>query len=153
MQSLKVRKLYLMHIAEQEQYHYFYHKRQKKVYGVEVVPDAIEDAKENAKQNKVNNVEFIVGESEKVIPELIEKGVRADVVVVDPPRKGCDSKLLESISVMKPEKIIYVSCDPATLARDLAILDELGYETIEIQPVDMFPQTAHVESVAKLHKK
>lgn len=125
----------------------------KKVYGVEIVPEAIDDAKINAKENDVINTEFVNGEAEKVIPELIERGINADVVIVDPPRKGCDIKVLEAIAQMKPEKIVYVSCDPATLARDLNILETLGYNTVEIQPVDMFPQTGHVENVAKLVKK
>lgn len=125
----------------------------KKVYGVEIVPQAIENAKENAVVNNVNNTEFIVGESEKVIPELIEKGIHAEVVVVDPPRKGCDKVLLEAIAKMQPDRIVYVSCDPGTLGRDLGILDELGYRTLEIQPVDMFPQTAHVETVCLLERK
>jgi len=122
------------------------------VYGVEIVPEAIENAKKNAKENNVDNTEFIVGEAEKVIPKLISQGVRADVVVVDPPRKGCDKTLLEAISHMGPKTIVYVSCDPGTLARDLGILDELGYKTLEIQPVDMFPQTAHVETICRLIK-
>lgn len=128
----------------------FLSQKAKKVYGVEIVPEAIENAKINATENKVENTEFIVGEAEKVIPKLISEGVRADVVVVDPPRKGCDKTLLEAISSMKPRTIVYVSCDPGTLARDLGILDELGYKTLEIQPVDMFPQTAHVETVVRL---
>lgn len=131
----------------------FLSKKAKKVYGVEIVPEAIDDANENAKGNGVTNTEFIAGESEKVIPELIEKGVKADVVVVDPPRKGCDEALLEAVGKMAPEKMIYVSCDPATLARDLGILDGLGYKTVEVQPVDMFPQTASVETVVKLIRK
>jgi 23S rRNA (uracil1939-C5)-methyltransferase len=128
----------------------FLSQKAKKVYGVEIVPEAIEDAKENAKNNSIENVEFIAGESEKIIPQLIKDGVRADVVVVDPPRKGCAPELLEAISKMKPETIVYVSCDPATLARDLGILDDLGYKTTEVQPVDMFPQTSHVETVVRL---
>ncbi|WP_142415128.1 23S rRNA (uracil(1939)-C(5))-methyltransferase RlmD [Hathewaya massiliensis] len=128
----------------------FLSQKAKKVYGVEVVEDAIKDAIRNSKENKVNNVEFIVGESEKEIPALIEKGVKPDVVVVDPPRKGCHIDLLKAIAEASPEKIIYVSCDPATLARDLGILEGMGYKTIEVQPVDMFPQTAHIESVCKL---
>ena len=128
----------------------FLSQKAKKVYGVEIVPEAIENAKINAKENNVHNTEFIVGEAEKVIPELISAGVRADVVVVDPPRKGCDKSLLEAISSMEPKTIVYVSCDPGTLARDLGILEELGYKTIEIQPVDMFPQTTHVECVVRL---
>jgi 23S rRNA (uracil1939-C5)-methyltransferase len=130
----------------------FLSQKAKKVYGVEIVPDAIENAKINAKQNEVNNAEFIVGQSEKVIPELIEKGITADVVVVDPPRKGCERVLLEAMAAMKPKRIVYVSCDPGTLARDLEILDKLGYKTLEIQPVDMFPQTAHIENVALIVK-
>ncbi|MGH4050671.1 MAG: 23S rRNA (uracil(1939)-C(5))-methyltransferase RlmD [Clostridium sp.] len=125
----------------------------KKVYGVEIIPQAIENAIINGKENKIDNAEFIVGDAEKVIPELIVQGVKADVVVVDPPRKGCDKTLLESICSMKPKNIVYVSCDPGTLARDLGILDELGYKTVEIQPVDMFPQTAHVECVVGLQRK
>lgn len=128
----------------------FLSKKAKKVYGVEIVPEAIENAVANAKENGVKNAEFIVGESETVIPELINKGIKADVVVVDPPRKGCEKSLLEAIANMKPERIVYVSCDPSTLARDLGILQELGYKTKEIQPVDMFPQTAHVEVVTLL---
>jgi 23S rRNA (uracil1939-C5)-methyltransferase len=131
----------------------FLSQKAKKVYGVEIVPEAIEDAKKNAAQNGVDNVEFLVGESEKVIPELIEKGIRADVIVVDPPRKGCERSLLEAISKIEPKRIVYVSCDPATLARDLGILKDLGYRTVEIQPVDMFPQTAHVECVVLIEKK
>ncbi|MCX7885564.1 MAG: 23S rRNA (uracil(1939)-C(5))-methyltransferase RlmD [Caloramator sp.] len=131
----------------------FLAQRAKKVYGVEIVPEAIENAKKNAIINNISNVEFIVGESEVIIPELIEKGIFADVVVVDPPRKGCDRKLLDAIAKMSPERIVYVSCDPGTLARDLGILEELSYKTIEIQPVDMFPQTAHVECVVKIEKK
>ncbi len=131
----------------------FLSKKAKKVYGVEIVPQAIENAKINARQNNVTNTEFIVGESEKVIPELIEKGIKADVVVVDPPRKGCEKSLLEAMAQMAPRRIVYVSCDPGTLARDLNILDELGYKAVDIQPVDMFPQTAHVECCALIVKK
>jgi 23S rRNA (uracil1939-C5)-methyltransferase len=130
----------------------FLSQKARKVYGVEIVPEAIEDAKKNAVQNCVDDVEFLVGESEKVIPELIEKGIRADVIVVDPPRKGCERSLLESISKIEPKRIVYVSCDPATLARDLGILKDLGYKTLKIQPVDMFPQTAHVECVALIEQ-
>ncbi|WP_446899860.1 23S rRNA (uracil(1939)-C(5))-methyltransferase RlmD [Clostridium sp. LBM24168] len=124
--------------------------RAKKVYGVEIIGQAIEDAKKNALENKVDNMEFTVGKSEVVIPYLINKGIKADVIVVDPPRKGCDILLLRSIVSMLPKTIVYVSCDPATLARDLGILDQLGYRTVEVQPVDMFCQTAHVECVVKL---
>ncbi|MFL0268803.1 23S rRNA (uracil(1939)-C(5))-methyltransferase RlmD [Candidatus Clostridium radicumherbarum] len=128
----------------------FLSQKAKKVYGVEIVPQAIEDAKKNAVENNITNAEFFVGQAEKVIPELIDHGISADVVVVDPPRKGCEKSLLEAISKMQPQRIVYVSCDPATLARDLGILKELNYETNEIQPVDMFPGTFHVECVAMM---
>ena len=131
----------------------FLSQKDKKVYGVEIIPQAIDNAWINAKENKVENVEFFVGESEVVIPDLINKGVKADVVVVDPPRKGCDKKLLDAITNIDAKKIVYVSCDPSTLGRDLAILEENGYKTLEVQPVDMFPNTSHVENVAKLIKK
>ncbi len=131
----------------------FLSQKAKKVYGVEIVPEAIENAKANAKENNITNAEFIVGESEKVIPELIEKGIKADVVVVDPPRKGCAKELLEAIANMQPQKIVYVSCDPGTLARDLNILNQLGYATLKVQPVDMFPQTGHVECVVGIRRK
>ncbi|MFS0637944.1 23S rRNA (uracil(1939)-C(5))-methyltransferase RlmD [Mesobacillus foraminis] len=121
-----------------------------KVYGVEIVPEAIEDAKRNAALNEITNAEFAVGEAEAVIPKWYEDGVRADVLVVDPPRKGCDEELLKTIIEMKPKKVVYVSCNPATLARDLRILEDGGYRTLEVQPVDMFPQTTHVECVSQL---
>ncbi|MGL5066839.1 MAG: 23S rRNA (uracil(1939)-C(5))-methyltransferase RlmD [Sarcina sp.] len=131
----------------------FLSKNAKKVYGVEVVDKAIENAKENAKTNNVENVEFIVGESEVAIPELINDGIRADVITLDPPRKGCDVRLLDAITSIGVKKIVYVSCDPSTLARDLAILAERGYKTVEVQPVDMFPHTPHIENVALLIKE
>lgn len=131
----------------------FLSQKAKKVYGVEIIPQAIDNAWINAKENKVENVEFFVGESEVVIPDLINKGVKADVVVVDPPRKGCDKKLLDAITNIDSKKIVYVSCDPSTLGRDLQVLEENGYKTLEVQPVDMFPNTSHVENVAKLIKK
>ena len=131
----------------------FLSQKAKKVYGVEIIPQAIDNAWINTKENKVENVEFFVGESEVVIPDLINKGVKADVVVVDPPRKGCDKKLLDAITNIDAKKIVYVSCDPSTLGRDLQVLEENGYKTLEVQPVDMFPNTSHVENVAKLIKK
>lgn len=130
----------------------FLSQKAKKVYGVEIIPQAIENANINAKENNANNVEFFVGESEVVIPDLINKGIKADVVVVDPPRKGCDVKLLNAITNIDAKKIVYVSCDPSTLARDLAILEGNGYKTVKVQPVDMFPHTAHIENVALLIK-
>ncbi|AIQ45013.1 RNA methyltransferase [Paenibacillus sp. FSL R7-0273] len=123
-----------------------------KVYGVEIVPEAIEDARGNAKLNNMNNVVFEVGASEDVIPNWKEQGVTPDVIVVDPPRKGCDPRLLDTILAMKPERVVYVSCNPSTLARDLRVLEDGGYKTVEVTPVDMFPHTVHVESVAVLVK-
>ncbi|MGL5378905.1 23S rRNA (uracil(1939)-C(5))-methyltransferase RlmD [Clostridium sp.] len=130
----------------------FLSQKAKKVYGVEIIEPAIDNANENAKENKVDNAEFFVGKSEEVIPELLEKGIKPEVIVVDPPRKGCDIKLLEAIGKAKPEKVVYVSCDPSTLARDLKILEEQGYKTEVVQPVDMFPHTSHIENVALLVK-
>lgn len=131
----------------------FLAQQAKKVYGVEVVPDAINDAKKNADLNGITNVEFTVGEAETVIPNWAKEGIHADVIVVDPPRKGCDAALLKTIIEMKPKRVVYVSCNPATLARDLGILEAGGYQTLEVQPVDMFPMTMHVECCALLIKK
>ncbi|RFU61817.1 23S rRNA (uracil(1939)-C(5))-methyltransferase RlmD [Peribacillus glennii] len=131
----------------------FLAQKAKNVFGVEVVPEAIEDARRNAQLNGINNTEFAAGEAEVVIPEWYKKGNKADVLVVDPPRKGCDEALLQTIIDMKPKKVVYVSCNPATLARDLRILEDGGYKTVEVQPVDMFPQTTHVEAVVKIALK
>lgn len=128
----------------------FLAKQAKKVYGVEIVPEAIEDAKRNAELNGITNAEFAVGEAETVIPKWYEEGITADTLVVDPPRKGCDEALLRTIVEMKPKRVVYVSCNPGTLARDLRVLEDGGYETREVQPVDMFPHTNHVECVAVL---
>ncbi|WP_217587935.1 23S rRNA (uracil(1939)-C(5))-methyltransferase RlmD [Lentibacillus saliphilus] len=125
----------------------------KKVYGVDVVPEAISDAKQNARLNHMDNAEFHVGQAEKVMPWWQSQGMKPDVIVVDPPRKGCDEALLQAMLTMQPKRIVYVSCNPSTLARDLRILEDGGYETKEVQPVDMFPQSMHVESVAWLEKK
>lgn len=128
----------------------FLAQKAKKVYGVEIVGDAIKDAKINAELNKLENTEFFVGKAEEVVPKLYKEGKTANVVVVDPPRKGCEESVLDTIVSMEPDKVVYVSCNPSTLARDLAYLDERGYKCKEIQPVDMFPHTMHVESVALL---
>ncbi|WP_368986505.1 23S rRNA (uracil(1939)-C(5))-methyltransferase RlmD [Caldifermentibacillus hisashii] len=128
----------------------FLAQQAKKVYGVEVVSDAINDAKKNADLNGITNVEFTVGEAETVIPNWAKEGIHADVIVVDPPRKGCDAALLKTIIEMKPKRVVYVSCNPATLARDLGILEAGGYQTLEVQPVDMFPMTMHVECVSQI---
>ncbi|MEG1310432.1 MAG: 23S rRNA (uracil(1939)-C(5))-methyltransferase RlmD [Romboutsia sp.] len=131
----------------------FLAKKARKVYGIEIVEDAIKDAKINAKLNNLDNVEFYVGKAEEVVPNMYKDGKTANVVVVDPPRKGCDHKVLDTIISMKPDRVVYVSCNPSTLARDLNYLDEHGYKCIEVQPVDMFPHTMHVECVAKIVKK
>ena len=143
----------------------------KKVYGVEIVPEAIQNARKNACLNGIGNVEFACGPAEEIVPKMAEKirstgnlmaeeengGVDrtslADVVVVDPPRKGCDGALLDTIGEMAPDKIVYVSCDPATLARDVKVLGERGYRVNKVRAVDMFGQGGHVESVCLLHRK
>ena len=133
----------------------FLAQKAKFVRGVEIVPAAIENAKENAKLNGLENTEFFVGKAEEVLPREYKKnGVYADVIVVDPPRKGCDETLLETMVEMNPERIVYVSCDSATLARDLKYLCERGYELRKVCPVDQFGMTIHVETVVLLsHKK
>ena len=131
----------------------FLAQKATKVYGIEIVEAAIEDAKINARLNKLDNTEFYAGKAEEVVPKMYKEGKTANVVVVDPPRKGCDDKVLDTIVSMAPDRVVYVSCNPSTLARDLAYLDERGYKCVEIQPVDMFPHTMHVECVAKIIKK
>ncbi len=123
-----------------------------RVFGVEIVPEAIEDARRNAAINGMNNVEFEVGASEVVMPRWQAKGITPDVIVVDPPRKGCDPALIATMLELKPARIVYVSCNPSTLARDLRLLEDGGYRTVEVQPVDMFPMTGHVEAVVLLHR-
>ena len=133
----------------------FLAQRAKFVRGVEIVPQAIDNARENAKINGIENVEFFVGKAEEVLPREYDKnGIYADVIVVDPPRKGCDEALLNTILKMKPERVVYVSCDSATLARDLKILCAEEYELKRVSTTDMFPQSTHVETVVLLsHKK
>lgn len=124
----------------------------KKLIGVEVVPEAIEDAEINAAENGKNNAEFICGDAAKAAEELKERGIKPDVIIVDPPRKGCDAALIATIEQMSPDRVVYVSCDPATLARDCKIFAEKGYEVKEYTPFDLFPGTVHVETVALLTK-
>ena len=132
----------------------FLAQKAKKVYGVEIVPQAIDDARENAKLNGLDNVEFFVGKAEEVLPEQYEKNkVYADVIVVDPPRKGCDEQCLNTIVTMAPKRVVYVSCDSATLARDLKMLCENGYEVEKVRCCDMFGWTTHVETVVLLSRK
>ena len=131
----------------------FASKYAKKVYGVEIINQAIEDAKENAKNNNIENVDFIAGDTEKVLTDLIEnKKIIPDVVIVDPPRKGIDNTTINNILKIKPKKVTYISCNPATLIRDLGLLEDL-YEIKMIQPVDMFPFTSHCEVVSVLKLK
>lgn len=127
-------------------------QKARKVYGVEIVRPAILDAKRNAEANKIKNAEFIAGDATRELPKLLAKGVKADVIVVDPPRAGCTPKVLQTFAEMKPERIVYVSCNPETLARDLKLLGRMGYFTEKVQPVDMFPQTYHIENVALLSR-
>lgn len=128
-------------------------KKAKHVYGVEIVDQAIQDARANAALNELTNTTFETGKAEEVIPNWYKNGITADVLVVDPPRKGCDEKLLETILAMKPKKVVYVSCNPGTLARDMKILTDGGYEAKKVQPVDMFPMTTHIEAVTVLNLK
>ena len=129
----------------------FLAREAKKVYGVEIVPDAIEDAKRNAALNDIHNVKFFVGKAEDVLPKQYEKHqIYADVIVVDPPRKGCEQAVLDTILKMRPKRVVYVSCDSATLARDIKTLAEDGYVLKAVTPVDQFCHTAHVESVSLL---
>ena len=132
----------------------FLAQQAKFVRGVEIVPAAIDDAKRNAQINNIENVEFFVGKAEEVLPREYEKnGVYADVIVVDPPRKGCDEMLLKTILKMQPKRVVYVSCDSATLARDLRFLCDNGYELKKVCGVDQFPQTVHVETVVLLSQQ
>ena len=131
----------------------FLAQKARKVYGIEIVQPAILDARKNARDNHVKNAEFIVGDATAVMPALYKQGIRPDVVVVDPPRAGCTETVLRTFANMYPRRIVYVSCNPATLARDLAILKDLGYITQEVQPVDLFPQTSHVECLTKIVRR
>jgi 23S rRNA (uracil1939-C5)-methyltransferase len=124
----------------------------KQIFGIEIVPQAIDNAKINAKLNEITNAEFFCGDAYEGAKALEKRGVNADVVILDPPRKGCQKELFDIVQMMNPKKIVYVSCDSATLARDLEILNQKGYIAEEITPVDMFPRTPHIECVAKIVK-
>jgi 23S rRNA (uracil1939-C5)-methyltransferase len=131
----------------------FVAKHALKVYGVEIVEQAINDARQNAKRNNIDNTQFYVGKVEEVLPFLYKReGIHADVICVDPPRKGCDEKCLDTILKMEPKRIVYVSCDSATLARDLAYLCKGGYKLTRARAVDQFCHTSHVESVCLLER-
>ena len=126
-------------------------KEAEKIIGVEIIEQAVRDACFNARLNGITNAEFICNDAAGAAAELAKKGVKPDVVMVDPPRKGCSAELISTIAEdFKPEKVVYVSCDPATLARDIKIFGEKGYELKEYTPVDMFPRTSHVETVCLL---
>jgi 23S rRNA (uracil1939-C5)-methyltransferase len=122
------------------------------VIGIEIVEQAIEDANRNAKLNEIKNAEFICADAAKAADMLKNRGVHPDVVVLDPPRKGCDADLIETVAQMAPARVVYVSCDPATLARDLKLFALKGYKPQELTPVDMFPRTAHTECVVKIER-
>jgi 23S rRNA (uracil1939-C5)-methyltransferase len=130
----------------------FLAQRARKVTGIEIIPEAVADARKNAERNRINNVEFVQGKAEKLLPEMIARGKQPEVVVVDPPRKGCDRELLDSIITVRAQRVVYVSCNPATLARDLRYLTDGGYTVEEVQPIDMFPQTSHVETVVLMSR-
>lgn len=128
-------------------------KQAKNIIGVEIIPDAVKDAEQNALENGFENTEFICSDATAAAQELRNRGIKPDVVIVDPPRKGCDSEVLKTIAQgFSPERLVYVSCDPATLARDVAILNDFGYSLMEYTPFDLFPRTAHVETVALFKK-
>ncbi|EKE67743.1 23S rRNA (uracil(1939)-C(5))-methyltransferase RlmD, partial [Gallaecimonas xiamenensis] len=123
-----------------------------KVVGIESVAQAVADARQNAERNQITNVEFHQGQAEVLMPALYEQGQRADVVVLDPPRKGCDKALLDTLLAMAPQAVVYVSCDPANLGRDLAVLLAGGYRLDKVQPLDMFPHSLHVETLVLLKR-
>lgn len=122
-------------------------RKSKKVYGVEIVEQSIRDAERNAKVNNIENTEFFTGKVEEVLPKLHKKGIKADVIIIDPPRKGCEKEVLEVIKNISPKRVVYVSCNPATLGRDLKILQDYGFKIEKIQPVDMFCHSTHIECV------
>ncbi len=130
----------------------FASNKAKKVYGIEIVEDAVNDAKENAKLNNIQNIEFLCGDVEKTLEEVISRSGKPDVIFVDPPRRGLDNTTIANIIKTEPVRIVYISCNPATMVRDLKMLEE-KYEVKKIQPVDMFPYTSHVECVAVLNLK
>ena len=126
--------------------------RCRQVTGIEIVPAAVRNARENAERNGIRNASFTTGKAEEVLPEMVAEGLRPDVIVVDPPRKGLEPEVISAIAAAEPDRLVYVSCNPATLARDAALLRDQGYEIRRVQPVDMFPYTSHVETVCLLSK-
>lgn len=128
-------------------------KHVKAVRGMEVIKPAVDDANVNAKLNGINNAEYVVGKAEEVMPRWAKEGLKTDVIFVDPPRKGLTPEFIDAAVETHPKKIVYISCNPATMVRDLQLFREQGYDFNEIDPVDMFPQTPHVEAVTVLEKK
>ena len=122
----------------------------RRAVGIEIVPEAVENARENARRNGVPSVSFHEGKAEDLLPRMVEEGLRPDVVVVDPPRKGLEPSVIDAVAKAEPSRLVYISCNPATQARDAALLAEKGYRIRKLQPVDMFPFTSHTECVAKL---
>jgi 23S rRNA (uracil1939-C5)-methyltransferase len=128
-------------------------KEAKSIIGVEIIPEAIKDAEFNAKINNIENARFICADASAAAERLAKEGIKADTVIVDPPRKGCAKEVIEIIANdFAPKSVVYVSCDPATLARDIKIFEELGYKLKEYTPADLFPRTSHCETVALLRK-
>lgn len=125
----------------------------KKVYGIEIVADAVKDARINAKENNVNNIEFLNMDASKGAQAIIRSKIKADAMIIDPPRKGCSKDTIDAIVKIAPSRLVYVSCDPATLARDVKILTDKGYQLAGIQPVDMFPNTTHIETIVLLQRQ
>lgn len=125
----------------------------RELIGVEIIEDAVRDAEQNAAGNGIGNARFICADAPEAAEQLKKEGVSPDVIILDPPRKGCGEALVKTIRQMRPKRVVYVSCDPATLARDLKYFSENGYQTQEITPCDMFPRTAHVETVVLLSRK
>jgi len=128
-------------------------KNAKKIIGVEIIPQAIENAKENARINGINNADFICSDSAEAAENFLKNGLSPDVVIIDPPRKGCSETVIDSINKMSPKRIVYVSCDPETLSRDLSLFELKGFKAREVTPVDMFPRTSHVETVVLLSRE
>ena len=128
----------------------FLAQKAQRALGIEIVAPAIRDARQNARDNQVTNAEFLCGDAAKEMPELVRQGSRPDVVVLDPPRAGCEQRVLDAIAKVRPQRVVYVSCNPASLARDAAILRDKGFVVRKVQPVDMFPHTSHVETVCLL---
>ena len=131
----------------------FFAKKAKKVYGLELVPQAVEDAVKNAEENCIENAEFLLGKAEDIMTDFAEKGIKADIIIADPPRKGCEPEFLHAIGKIAPDKFVYISCNPDTLARDIAIMKEYGYCLDKAKPFDMFCYSTHVECVVLLSRK